>query len=56
MPNVVTSFETGKFIAYKRKNESRDEVLNRCKSTGYDCSGLLEIDGWQFKDDYPYHI
>ena len=37
-------------------NNSREEKLSRCKSLPYYCSGLLETDNWEFKDDYPYRL
>ena len=36
------------------KNPSREKRLAKCKNQGAWCSGLLEIDGWEFKDDYPW--
>ena len=38
------------------KNPSREKRLAKCKESAYWCSGLLEIDGWEFKDDYPYKL
>ena len=33
---------------------SRTSLLNNCKSDAIYCSGLLEYDNWEFKDDYPW--
>ncbi len=37
---------------------SRSELINRCKNQQQcaGCSKLLENDGWEFKDDYPYRL
>jgi prepilin-type N-terminal cleavage/methylation domain-containing protein len=35
--------------------KTREQALDFCKNIyGIACSRLLEIDGWEFKDDYPY--
>ncbi len=46
-----------KITSYKNTSiTSREKALDKCKeSRGY-CSGLLEYDSWEFKDDYPHHI
>lgn len=47
------------FGAYKtgqQYDKSREKCLRDCKSSGYWCSGLLEIDNWEFKEDYPYKL
>lgn len=36
--------------------DDRDNVLRLCKRSGSYCSRLLQLDGWEFKDDYPYKI
>ncbi len=35
---------------------SREKKLSACKSQPYYCSGLLEMDNWEFKEDYPYKL
>ncbi len=37
---------------------TRSELINRCKNKEQNsgCSRLLENDGWEFKDDYPYRL
>ena len=35
-------------------SSSREYILSRCKSFSYTCSSLIEYDGWQIKDDYPW--
>ncbi len=37
---------------------SREKALEQCKSKsfGYQCSALLILDNWEFKDDYPYKL
>ncbi len=41
---------------YRSPDDTRDKRLSECQSSGYYCSGLLEFDNWEFKDDYPYRI
>ena len=38
------------------KNETREKALEKCKNEAWTCSGLLAIDSWEFKDDYPYRL
>lgn len=35
-------------------NESRESLLNTCKNSSSQCSGLLQYDNWEFKKDYPW--
>ncbi len=37
---------------------TREEKKERCKNkeTGDGCSALLEADGWEFKNDYPFRL
>ena len=45
------------FCTYSSKdNITRAQSLEACKSSGFYCSRLLEIDNWEFKDDYPYKL
>lgn len=32
----------------------RNGALTRCRETSSYCARLLELDNWEFKDDYPY--
>ena len=34
----------------------RENVLRGCKLIGFWCTYLLYLDGWEFKDDYPYKL
>ncbi len=47
-------------ITYGGKSNARDRnrtnALNQCKSNVKYCSYLLQMDGWEFKDDYPYKL
>ena len=45
------SYKTG-----QQYDKSREKCLRDCKNNGYWCSGLLEIDNWEFKEDYPYKL
>ena len=38
------------------QQQSRDHYLERCKNDGKYCSALLEVDNWEFRDDYPYKL
>ena len=35
---------------------TRQSALATCKNDGRYCSGVLQYDGWEFKDDYPYKL
>ena len=37
-------------------DNTRAKRLADCKKRGYYCSGLLLMDGFEFKDDYPYKL
>ncbi len=34
----------------------REYLKRNCKSNVWSCSALLFLDGWEFKDDYPYRL
>ena len=42
------------FGGYIGTNMSRTQALNMCKSNSITCSSLIEIDGCEFKKDFPY--
>lgn len=42
------------FNGYRILTESRDELFENCKSGGEYCGALIQYDGWQIKDDYPW--
>ena len=44
------------FFGPQRRYATRDEALDACKITPINCAGLLEIDNWEFKDDYPHKL
>ena len=46
------SYGTGRSGA----NNTRAKALADCTRNGYWCSSLLELDGWEFKEDYPYKL
>ena len=53
----VSGTSTDGFYPNNYKNyQKRNYVLETCKESGFWCSHLLEIDGWEFKDDYPYKL
>ena len=35
---------------------TRTYVKNSCANDGYYCTYLLQLDGWEFKDDYPLKL
>ena len=37
-------------------NKSRTDRITDCTENAYDCSGLIQTDGWEFKKDYPYKL
>lgn len=41
---------------YTTADSSREKRLENCKKSGTYCSGLLEYDNWEFKDDYPRRL
>ena len=53
----LTSTNRGnKFQMYQvgLNNFSRDRILRDCKSNKQACGYLIQLDGWQIKDDYPW--
>ncbi len=51
--------QTPKLYAYaNRTDKSRDELKSLCLSDLFhqSCTGLLELDGWEFKSDYPIRL
>lgn len=36
--------------------ETRADALSACRENGKFCSALIMIDGWEFKEDYPYKL
>lgn len=45
-----------KFFGPHRHYESREKALEGCKTNAQNCAGILELDNWEFKKDYPYHL
>ncbi len=35
---------------------TRQELISKCETDRECCTKLLEMDGWEFKDDYPHRI
>ena len=35
---------------------SRQSLYEMCQSQAWTCSGLLMLDGWEYKSDYPYRL
>ncbi len=35
---------------------TREEAIQQCKTNRMLCSYLLQLDGWEFKDDYPLRL
>ena len=38
------------------QNSDRNELIRLCKEDGFNCSELVQFDGWEFKDDYPLKL
>jgi len=41
---------------YPRDGNFGEGALSNCKSDSSNCTYLLYLDSWEFKDDYPYRI
>lgn len=41
---------------YNTTDKSRSLRLKKCETNARFCSGLLEYDNWEFKEDYPYKL
>lgn len=52
----LSYIQRAQVMPYHIQGRSREETLNRCKENAFYCSGVVAIDNWQFKDDYPYPI
>ena len=35
---------------------TREDVISECETGGYACSQLIQMDGWEIKDDYPLKL
>ena len=47
----------GTFMPYQPVSLSgREQLRSSCAETPYYCSALLMLDGWEYKDDYPYRL
>lgn len=58
----------GKLVTsiYSSRNKSREKLLESCKygnsdnpsvsskNRRHDCTRLIQMDGWEIKDDYPW--
>ncbi len=53
--SYATVHGTSKVIPYSGA-KTREDALEECKSNPSYCTGLLMIDQWEFKEDYPYNI
>ncbi len=49
--NTLTNYAPDIFPMY-----TRTYVKNSCASTGSLCTYLVQLDGWEFKDDYPLKL
>ncbi len=56
-PVSATNYKTEQIIPYLPKSiTTREDALARCKSEPSTCTGLLMMDNWEFKKDYPWNI
>ena len=64
---IFAMMKTGFFPSYdhRDRNYTREYLLNTCKNPEtaggtkdkrHNCTELIQIDGWQIKDDYPVRI
>jgi len=54
---LFTLYNSGTFVtSYGGKTIfPREDLLNKCKNTEKQyCTKLIQVDGWQIKDDYPW--
>jgi len=62
--NYLSHFNTKSYHRLLNEDSSdwissdRDDMKSNCKNKqlGWSCTALLESDGWEFKDDYPYRL
>jgi len=56
--NITNWIRSGSFIPYQPSYiKTREQALTICIDTSPSyCSTLLMMDGWEFKDDYPYSL
>lgn len=50
--NYIKGKAFGPYLDFR--NTDRETALNNCKTAPEYCSGLLQYDSWEFKEDYPY--
>ena len=56
-PKSALAYTTSKIIPAMGKHiKTRGQALELCKNNRDTCSSLLLFDGWEFKEDYPYHL
>ena len=48
-------YKNEKFSAYSSA-KNREDALTKCKLDASYCGKLIQIDGWEIKNDYPYKI
>lgn len=53
VPTEVYVFNEDGSVTSKKGND-RSEALKSCKSHSRNCTRLLLMDNWEFKDDYPW--
>ena len=46
----------GTYLIPVASRNNRTQALNLCKTSPVTCTRLIELDGWKFKDDYPYKL
>ena len=48
------SLDAQKRMTINKSRSSRPYLINDCKTYGANCGYLIQQDGWQIKDDYPW--
>lgn len=54
VPGEIYEFNEDGITSRKDKGYNRDEALRLCKQHSRNCTRLLLMDNWEFKDDYPW--
>ncbi len=52
--NDTVGYQTGLRGYGLNDTNTRDDLLTNCSQIGNYCSGLIILDGWQIKKDYPW--
>lgn len=48
--------EFDKYWEMETKPTAKEDLMDNCYSSGFYCGALVQKNGWEFPDDYPYDI